>query len=95
VQEGECELRRLRWCYIVDGLHKPILHRTWKPLAIALTGLGRGLMGRGDGGNVTNVQYKSNQNCHSEPLTYPWICLNEIYFKKKSICFWGYVISHN
>jgi hypothetical protein len=26
-----------------------------KPLAIALSGMGRGLMGRGDGGNVNNA----------------------------------------
>jgi hypothetical protein len=27
---------------------------------------GRKLRGRDDGGNVNNVQYKSNQNCHYE-----------------------------
>jgi hypothetical protein len=37
-----------------------------KPLAIALWGVGRGLRGRDDGGNVNNVQYKPNQNCHYE-----------------------------
>jgi hypothetical protein len=29
-------------------------------------GVGRGLKGRGDGGDLTNVQYKPNQNCHYE-----------------------------
>jgi hypothetical protein len=37
-----------------------------KPLAIALSGVGRGLRGRDNGGNANNVQYKSNQNCHYE-----------------------------
>jgi hypothetical protein len=31
---------------IVDGLHMPIGHRTKKPLAIVLSGVGRGLGGR-------------------------------------------------
>jgi hypothetical protein len=31
-------------------------NRTKKPLAIALSGVGRGLRGREDGGNVNNVQ---------------------------------------
>jgi hypothetical protein len=40
---------------------------TRKPLAIALSWVGRGLRERDDGSNATNVQYKSNQNCHYEP----------------------------
>jgi hypothetical protein len=36
---------------------------TKKPLAIALSGMGRGLRGRDDGGKVNNVQYKINRNC--------------------------------
>jgi hypothetical protein len=52
---GEGEGRRLRWWYIVAGLHIPICNRTKKPLAIAL-----GLRVRDDGGNVNNVQYKSD-----------------------------------
>jgi hypothetical protein len=40
---------------MVDGLHIPILDRTKKPLATALSGEGRGLVGRDNGGNVTNV----------------------------------------
>jgi hypothetical protein len=51
---------------VVDGLHIPIWTRDKKLLTIALSGVGRGLRGRGDGGKVTNVQYKPNQNCHSE-----------------------------
>jgi hypothetical protein len=54
--EGEGEGRRLRWPYMVDGLHKPIWNRTKKPFAM-------GLRGRD---NVNNVHYKSNQNCHYE-----------------------------
>jgi hypothetical protein len=37
-----------------------------KPLVIALSGTGRVLRGRDDGGNVKNIQYKSNWNCHCE-----------------------------
>jgi hypothetical protein len=36
-------------------------------LAIALSGVGRGLMGRDNGDNVTNVQYKSIRNCCQSP----------------------------
>jgi hypothetical protein len=45
---------------------KSIWNRTKKSLAIALSGTGRVLRGRDDGGNVNNVQYKSNWNCHYE-----------------------------
>jgi hypothetical protein len=41
-----------------DELYIPIRNRTKTPLAIALSGVVRGLRGRDDGGNVTNVQYK-------------------------------------
>jgi hypothetical protein len=34
---------------------------TRKPLAIALSEVGRKLRGRDDGGDVNNVQYKSNR----------------------------------
>jgi hypothetical protein len=57
-REGE---GRLRWQYTYMKSN-----RTKKPLAIALSGVGRELKGRDDGGNVTNVQYKSNRNCHYE-----------------------------
>jgi hypothetical protein len=46
---------------MVDGLHVLIGNRTKKPLAVALRG-------RDDGRNVTNVQYKSNHNCHYKSL---------------------------
>jgi hypothetical protein len=49
---------------MADGLHIPIWSRTKKPLAIALSGVERGLRGRDSGGNANNVQYKSNQNYH-------------------------------
>jgi hypothetical protein len=51
---------------MVDGLHICIWNRTKKPFAIALSKVGRGWRGRDNGGNVTNVQYKSNQNCNYE-----------------------------
>jgi hypothetical protein len=35
-------------------------------VAIALSGVGKELRGRDEGGNVTNVQCKSNRNCHYE-----------------------------
>jgi hypothetical protein len=53
---GEGEGRRLRWQYMIDALHIPIWNRTKKPPAIALSGVGRKLRGRDDGGNVNNVQ---------------------------------------
>jgi hypothetical protein len=49
---------------MVDGLHIPIWNRTKKPLAIALSEVGRGLRGRDNGGNVNDVQYKTNWNYH-------------------------------
>jgi hypothetical protein len=66
---------------VVNGLHKPTWNRTRKPLAIALSEVRRGLRGRDDGGNVTNVQYKSNQNCHYEPPV-SWIYPNKNLFLK-------------
>jgi hypothetical protein len=51
---------------MVEGLHIPIWNRTKKPLAIALSGVGREMKGRDDGGNVSNVQHKSHRNCHYE-----------------------------
>jgi hypothetical protein len=67
---------------MADGLHIPIWNRTKKPLAIALSaGVGRGLRGRDNGGNVTNVQYKCNQNCHYKfPLHNEYILI-KIYYK--------------
>jgi hypothetical protein len=40
---------------MVDGLHIPVWNRTKKPLSVSLSGVGRGLRGRDDGGDVTNV----------------------------------------
>jgi hypothetical protein len=51
---------------MVDGLHISIWNRTKIPLAIALSGLGRSLRGRDNGGNVNNVQYKTDRNCHCD-----------------------------
>jgi hypothetical protein len=55
---------------MVKGLHIPIGNRTKKPLAIALSGEGRGLRGRDDGCDVTNVHYKFNWNFHYESPLY-------------------------
>jgi hypothetical protein len=49
---------------MVDGLH--IRNRTKKPLAVALSGTGRGFRGRYSGGELINVQYKPIWNCHNE-----------------------------
>jgi hypothetical protein len=49
---------------MVDGLHILIWNKTKKPLAITLSGSGRGITGRDNGGDLTNVQYKPNWNCH-------------------------------
>jgi hypothetical protein len=67
---------------MVYGLHITIWNRTKKPLAIALGGAGMGLRGRDYGDNVTNVQYKSNQNCHYESLLYNEYILIKNYNKK-------------
>jgi hypothetical protein len=45
---------------MINGLQIPVLNRTKEPLAIVLSGVGTGLRGRDYGGNVNNVQYKSN-----------------------------------
>jgi hypothetical protein len=76
--KGKGEERRLRWQYMVDGLHIPIWNRTKKPLAIALSGVGRRLRGRDSGGNVNNVQYTSNRNCHYEPLHNEYILMQNL-----------------
>jgi hypothetical protein len=57
------EKQTLGW-YIADGLHVPRWNKTKTPLLIALSGTGKGVEG-----DVTNVQCKSNQNCHYESPT--------------------------
>jgi hypothetical protein len=71
---------------MADGLHILIWNRAKIPLAIALGGVGRGLMGRDDGDNVTNVQYKSNQDCHfrSLPLYNEYILITNLFKRWKS-----------
>jgi hypothetical protein len=49
---------------MVDVLH--IQNKTKKPLATALSGIGRELRRRDHGSEVTNVQYKLILNCHNE-----------------------------
>jgi hypothetical protein len=61
---------------MVDGLQMPILNRTKKPLAIALSEVG---WGGDNGGDVTNIQHKSNQNCHYEsPLYKEYILIKNL-----------------
>jgi hypothetical protein len=63
---GKGEWRRLRWGYMIDGLHIFTWNRTKKLFAIASSGAGRVLRERKEGGDLTNVQYEPNQNCHYE-----------------------------
>jgi hypothetical protein len=51
---------------MVDGLHIHIKTEIKKHVAIALSGLGREMRERDDGGNVNNVLYEPNWNCHYE-----------------------------
>jgi hypothetical protein len=81
--EGEGEWRRLWWGYIVGRLHILIWNRTKKPLSIALSRAGKGLRGRDNGGNLTNVQYKSNQHCHYEAPLHNKYILKKVYEKQK------------
>jgi hypothetical protein len=61
VNEGD-EGKRI-W---LNWLHIHIQNKTMKPLAIALSGAGRGLQG-GDGkGDLTNVHCKAIRNCQNE-----------------------------
>jgi hypothetical protein len=63
---------------MVDGLHIPICNRTKKPLATALNVVERELKQRDNGGNVTNVQYKPNYNCHyKSPLHNEYIIIKK------------------
>jgi hypothetical protein len=66
---------------MADGLHISKWNRTKKPLEITLSGVGRELKGRGDGGNVNNVQYKSNQNCYYKCPPYNEYILIKIILK--------------
>jgi hypothetical protein len=80
---GGVDWRKLRWQYMIDRLHITTWNRTKKLLAIALSGARRGLRVRDNEDNVTNVQYKSNQNCHYKlPIwqMYP----NKIFYLKKT-----------
>jgi hypothetical protein len=61
-------MKEIKVRYMVDGLH--IRNRTKKPLAVALSGSGRGLRGRDDGDYETNVQRKSNQIVIMNPPLY-------------------------
>jgi hypothetical protein len=65
---------------MVDGVYIPMWNWTKKPLAIALSGVEWRLRGRNDGGNVNNVQYKSNWNCHYESSPIKWVFPNKNLF---------------
>jgi hypothetical protein len=71
---------------MVDGLHIFIWNRTKKPLAIALSGEGREMKGRDDGGNLTNVQYNPNYNFHYEsPLYNEYILIKNFVIKNLKV----------
>jgi hypothetical protein len=55
---------------MVDGLHIVIWNRAKNPLAIPLSEVGRGLIERDGGDNLSNVQYKPIWNCHNESPLY-------------------------
>jgi hypothetical protein len=63
-------------------------NRTKKSLGIALSCVGRGLRGRGDGGGVTNVQYKHDWNCHYESLPCNEYFLIKKIIKKQKVGMW-------
>jgi hypothetical protein len=63
---------------MADGPHIPIWNRTKKLFAIALSGAGRGLRGRDDGGNVNNVQYKTNWGAPVAQLVSVWYLYDNI-----------------
>jgi hypothetical protein len=50
---------------MIDGLHIHKGSKMTKPLAIALSGLGRGLWQGDGGGDLTNIQCKAIQNRHN------------------------------
>jgi hypothetical protein len=52
---------------MVDGLYILTGNRTKKPLTIGLSGVGRRLRERNDGGDLTKVEQKFNQNFHYQP----------------------------
>jgi hypothetical protein len=58
-----------------------LYERAKNPLSIVLCGVGRGLKGRDDGGNVKNVQYKFNWNCHYEFSLYNEYILIKVIIK--------------
>jgi hypothetical protein len=67
-----------------NGLHIPIWNRAKKPLAISLSGVGKGLRGNDNGGNVNNVQCKTNQN-YEFPLYNEYILIKIYNINKKRI----------
>jgi hypothetical protein len=76
---------------MVDGLH--ILYEIEETSCNCSSGMGRGLMRREDGGELTNVQYKPNQNFHYE---FPWY--NEYIPRKifiiKNKCIYKFIYDH-
>jgi hypothetical protein len=66
---------------MVDGLHILTWNRTKKALAIALSGAGKGSIGRDGEGDITNVQYKPIWYHHNELLRYITYMLILIFFK--------------
>jgi hypothetical protein len=77
----EGEWRRLKWDYMVDKLHT--WKRTKKPLATALSGTVRELIGRDGGYHLTMVHYKPIWNFHYESTLYNEYIINNLYINKE------------
>jgi hypothetical protein len=67
------------------------MKRTKKPLPVALSRVGRRLRGRNNGGSVTNVQNKSNWNCHYESPLYNEYILIKIIVERKQKKIYKYI----
>jgi hypothetical protein len=88
---GGVGIKEIKVRKMIDGLHIFIENRTKKPLAIVLSGTGRGLRGRHSESNLTSVQYKPIWNCHNDsPLYNEYILIKK--FTKKIFLTNSYVI---
>jgi hypothetical protein len=71
---------------MVDRLHILTLNRTKKPLATAVSGVGRASRGEDGVGDITNAQYKPFWKCHNEfPLYNEYILIKKLMENKKTL----------
>jgi hypothetical protein len=77
---------------MVDGIQILIWNRTMKPLAIVLSGVGRGWKGRDGGIDLTNVKYKLIRNYHNKFPLYNEYLVIKINGKNLQIMLWKYII---